>query len=193
MTGFNLYLRFIRLNFLANLQYKGWPLQMAMVLSTVISDPIAVFLLFARFGNIGARFHVHRLSRVVGGLFMIGWALARLEIVLRAPTTILLVFALVGGYAIYTGVFIISAAISFWTINALDWIYIFTNISYQITKCPPQLLPAWLKNTFLYIMPMLAFAYWPAAAIGGWDGVSPALGWLALPVGLAFLATAIMV
>jgi ABC-2 type transport system permease protein len=134
----------------------------------------------------GARFHIHRLARVFGGFFMIGWSLTRLGVVLTPINLTQLVLALTGGNLTYTGVFIFSSAISFWTIQALDWIYIFTNTSYQVAKTPPQYLPRWLKDSFTFLMPMLAFAYYPAAGIGGWGPLGP--GWLALPAGVGFIA-----
>lgn len=240
MNGFRLYWRYVRANFLANLQYKGWPFQILMVLAHVATDPVGVFLLFHRFGNVGewtlerimliyaiavtsfglaetfsrgfdyfpwhirtgefdrillrprstfvqimgARFHIHRLARVFGGLFMITWSLARLEVNFTLLNLSQLVLALAGGYLVYTGVFIFSSAISFWTINALDWIYVFTNTSYQVAKTPMQYLPRWLKYSFTFLMPMLAFAYYPAAAVGGWG--EAALGWIAFPAGMLF-------
>ena len=242
MNDFSLYWRYIRANFLANLQYKGWPIQILMVLAHVATDPVGVFLLFHRFGSVGdwtlerimliygiavtsfglaetfsrgydyfpwhirtgefdrillrprstfvqimgARFHIHRLARVFGGLFMIAWSLGRLGVSFTPVSLTQLAFALAGGYLTYTAVFIFSSAISFWTIQALDWIYIFTNTSYQVAKTPPQYLPKWLKASFTYIMPMLPFAYYPAASVGG--GGATGQGWMALPAGIAFIA-----
>lgn len=241
MNGFLLYWCYIKVNFLANLQYKGWPFQILMVFAHVFTDPVGVVLLFSRFGRIGdwtlertmliygiavtsfglaesfsrgfdyfpwqirtgefdrillrprsafvqimgARFHIHRLARVMGGFLMIGWSLAKLGVAMTPVNSAQLLLALTGGYLTYTGVFIFSSAISFWTIEALDWIYIFTNTSYQAAKTPLHYLPKWLRYSFTFLMPMLVFAYYPAAAIGGWG--APALGWLALPAGLAFL------
>ena len=53
MNGLRLYGRFIRLHFLAGLQYKGWPLMMLQALFVVITDPIGTLFLFSRFGSIG--------------------------------------------------------------------------------------------------------------------------------------------
>ncbi|HEX3047732.1 MAG TPA: ABC-2 family transporter protein [Bacillota bacterium] len=242
MSGFQLYFRYLKANFHSQLQYKGWPIQIIMVLFHVMTDPLAVLLLFSRFGNIGGwtvervmlvygmavtsfglaevfsrgfdsfpwqvrtgafdrillrprstvvqvmgmRFHLHRLSRVLGGGFMIGWSLFRQGVSLNPEQLIQLSLALAGGYLTYTGVFIFISAFIFWTIQPLNWIYLFTNCSYQVTKCPPSLLPHWLRNTFIFVMPMLVFSYYPAAAICGW-GIPPVLGWLAFPAGALFL------
>lgn len=247
MNAIGLYLKYIRINYLSGLQYKGWPLQLLSVLFVVVTEPITVFLLFWRFGAVGgwtvervmlvygiavtsfglaevfsrgfdyfpwqirtgefdrillrprntflqivaARFHMHRISRVAGGLMMVIWSLHGLGVAMTAQNTAKLLLALAGGYLTYTGVFVFTSAISFWTIQALDWIYIFTNISYQVVKSPPELLPRWLKNAFIYIMPMMVFCYYPAASVCGW-GVPEVMGWLALPVGAAFFGLSLL-
>lgn len=239
---FALYFRYLRMNYLAGLQYKGWPMQVLNVLFVVLTDPLNVILLFLRFGEIGGwapeqvllvyaialtsfglaelfsrgfdafpwqvrtgafdrillrprstvvqilgmRFHTHRLSRVVGGLGVIAWSLSKQGVSLGAVGLVQLTFALLGGYLVYTGVFIISSAIAFWTIQALDWIFIFTNGSYQVAKVPPPMLPVWLRSLFVFVLPMFVFSYYPAAAICNW-GVPAAFGWLALPAGVIFL------
>jgi ABC-2 type transport system permease protein len=247
MKSLRLYWRFIRINLLCSLQYKGWPLQMLSVLSIVAVEPIAVLLRFSRFGPVGGwraeqimlvyglavtafglaevfsrgfdyfpwqirtgefdrvllrprslfvqiigmRFHLHRISRVIGGLAMVSWALWKLHVSLTALNILMLLLAMAGGYLAYTGVFVLTSAISFWTIQALDWIYIFTNNSCDVAKCPPELLPKWLKYTFIYLMPLFLFCYYPAAAVCGW-GEPSFLGWLALPAGAGFLMLSLL-
>lgn len=249
MDSIRLYFRYIRINYLAGLQYRGWPLMVLSVLFTVVAEPLTVFLLFWRFGSVGgwtvervmlvygmavasfgfaevfsrgfdyfpwqirtgefdrillrprsaflqvvgARFHVHRLSRALGGTAMAVWALCRLHVAFSALNSAKLLLALAGGYLTYTGVFVLTSGISFWTLQALDWIYIFTNCSYQVVKSPPELLPRWLKNAFTYILPMMLFCYYPAASVCGWGGVPEALAWLALPAGAAFMLLSTLV
>ena len=248
MNGTLLYFRYLRLNFLAGLQYKGWPMQIISVMFTVVTDPLEVLLLFSRFGSIGdwsvervmlvyglaltsfglaelfsrgfdafpgqirtgmfdrvllrprstflqilgTRFHLHRLSRVVGGLFVIVWSLVRQGVRVDAAGWLQLLLALVGGTLIYTGIFVFSSAIAFWTVQQLDWVNIFTNGSYQVAKVPPHLLPGWLRHTFTFFMPMFICSYYPAATVCGWEGVPAALGWLSLPAGAAFLLASLL-
>ena len=47
MNDLRLYVKYLRLHFLAGLQYKGWPLMMLQVLIVVISEPIGVILLIS--------------------------------------------------------------------------------------------------------------------------------------------------
>ncbi|MCX7772000.1 MAG: ABC-2 family transporter protein [Clostridia bacterium] len=249
MNGLKIYLKYIRLNFLSRLQYKGWPLMVLQVLIVVITDPIGLIFLFSRFGSIGewsveriiliyamavtsfglaetfcrgfdyfpwrmirsgdfdrvllrprslfiqiagAYFHIHRMARVVGGLGAIIWCLWRMGIKMTALNSLLLFQALVGGFFAYTGVFILTSGIAFFTIQGLDWIYIFTNASYQVTRCPMDYMPKVLRYLFTFFMPMLVISYYPASALCGW-GESYLSGFMALPAGLAFLGFSMVI
>lgn len=151
------------------------------VFDRVLLRPRSTFLQI-----LGTRFHLHRLSRVIGGLFVVAWSLLRQEADMGLLPLLQLLLALVGGALVYSGIFVLSSAIAFWTVQQLDWVNIFTNGSYQVAKVPPHLLPAWLRNTFTFLMPMFICSYYPAAAVCGWEGVPASWGWLSLPAGATF-------
>ena len=247
MNDFQLYLRYIRLNLLTGLEYRGWPLMVIQVLVVVVADPISVVLLFHRFGNVGewsleriilvyamavtsfglaetfcrgldyfpwhmirsgsfdrvllrprpliiqivgTYFHLHRVSRVVAGICAIVWCLVRLGFEPTPVGIITLLLALAGGLLLYTGVFLLTSGIAFFTIQGLDWIYILTNASYQVTRCPVEYLPRMLRQAFTFAIPMLVISYYPASAVCGW-GEPLYKGLLAFPAGLAFLVMSV--
>jgi len=137
------------------------------------------------------RFHLHRLARVIGmGSLMI--LCIRMENVsLGIGDIAMLILALVSGMLVYIGIFIITSAIAFFTIEALDYVFIFTNGSYQTAKVPPKLLPDWLRRTFTYVVPMFAFCYYPIASIFGWGEARFTAYYLAFPIGVAFVEVAL--
>ena len=246
---FKVYCGLIRMHLLSGLEYKGWWLMVLQVLFVVVSDPIATFFLFSRFGSIGpwtldrimliyaiavtsfglaeslcrgfdyfpwkmirtgdfdrlllrprtlfvqvagSYFHIHRLSRVAAGLVVIFWSLNRQGIALNAVSGFILLFALLGGALMYCGVFVMSSGIAFFTIKALDWIYILTNASYQVTRCPVEYMPKVLYRAFTFFLPLLLISYYPASAACGW-GESIWKGYLALPAGGLFLLFSLLV
>ena len=136
----------------------------------------------------GSAFHIHRLSRVTIGLCAIIWALGQLGVAATPFSIAVIIMALAGGALVYSGVFIMSSGIAFYTIKALDWIYIVTNASYQVTRIPIDYMPPIFRRAFTFVVPILVISYMPAAAVCGWNGVSPLLGFLALPAGVAFIA-----
>jgi len=117
----------------------------------------------------------------------------RLEVSFTLLDGAMLIAALLGGTLCYIGVFILSAGVSFFTVREMEWIYILTNASYQVTRMPPEHMPPIFKNFFTFFMPMLVVSYYPAATLNGWSEGVPTwalgwAGWLALPAGAAFLA-----
>jgi ABC-2 type transport system permease protein len=243
MDAIKLYFKYLRMNFLAGLEYKGWPIMVLQVLIVVVTDPIGLLFLFSRFGSVGewsverivliyalavtsfglaetfcrgfdcfpwrmirtgdfdrlllrprslyiqvagSYFHIHRLSRVVGGTAAILWCLWKQDVPATPANIAILLLALAGGFFAYAGVFIMTSGLAFFTVQGLDWIYIFTNASYQVTRCPIDYMPRVLRQLFTFFMPMLVVSYYPAAAVCGW-GESRFTGLLALPAGFAFL------
>ena len=248
-SDIKVYLKYIRMQFLCGLEYKGWWLMCIQVLVVCATDPLPTFLMFNRMGSIGAwswerilliyalavtsfglaesfcrgfdyfpwrmlqtgdfdrvllrprsittqvagsYFHIHRLARAVAGLAVIFWTLNRLGIKLSPFRAAILVSALTGGFVMYCAVFILSSGVAFFTIKALDWIYILTNASYQVTRVPMDYMPRLMKNTFTFIMPVLVISYYPAAVICGWSEKAW-MGFLPLPAGLAFMGVSMAV
>lgn len=133
-------------------------------------------------------FHLHRLSRVVSGLAASLWCLWRLNVP-PEPWRVLLLYSLAGGFIFYCGIFVLSSGISFYTIKGLDWIYLFTNVGCQITRCPTEYLPGPMRSVFTFLIPVLVISYYPASVLCGW-GEPLWKGLLALPVGATFLGVA---
>lgn len=242
MRELKLYFKYIRLNFLSGLEYKGWWIMVIQVMIVVITDPLGLILLFSRFGSIGewsaerilliyamavtsfglaetfcrgfdcfpwrmirsgdfdrillrpsslfvqisgSYFHIHRVSRVISGIGAIIWCLRKLGVHPTLLNITIIVLALIGGFLAYAGVFVMTSGIAFFTIQGLDWIYIFTNASYQVTRIPMNYMPKTLRNLFTFFMPMLVISYYPASAVCGW-GESYLKGLCALPAGFAF-------
>lgn len=246
MKEIKLYFKYLKMNLLSGLQYKGWPMMILQVLLSVVTDPIGLILMFSRFGSIGSwsmerilfiyaiavtsfglaetfcrgfdyfpwamlrtggfdrlllrprpvslqvaasYFHIHRITRVVSGLAAMVWCLWKMGFVPGILEILMLLLALAGGFLTYSGVFVMTSGLAFFTIKGLDWIYIFTNASYQVTRCPMDYMPRALKTMFTFFMPMLVISYYPASAACGW-GEPLWRGFLALPGGFLFLLIA---
>ena len=249
IKGLRLYFKFMKMHILSGLEYKGWWMMCVQTAFVVITDPIAVILMFSRFGGIGnwsmekilliyalavtsyglaesfcrgfdyfpwkmiqsgdfdrlllrpyslfiqvasSYFHLHRLPRPITGIIAVIWLLNRMNVQFSPQNIFILVLALLGGLLTYTGVYIMTSGIAFFTVKGLDWIYILTNASYQVTRCPVDYMPKILWGAFTFFMPMLVISYYPASAICGW-GEPLITGFLALPAGLAFLGFSLII
>lgn len=130
-------------------------------------------------------FHIHRVSRAVAGIAVIVWMLGRLQVAMTPLGLLVLVLGLTGGTVLYTGIFVLTSGIAFFTIKTLDWIYILTNASYQVTRVPVQYMPRLMHRVFTFMIPILVISYYPASVICGW-GEPAWTGLMALPAGLLF-------
>ena len=139
----------------------------------------------------GSNFRLGRVPWAVLGIIGLIWLLSLLNVPLNFINSIVLIFALIGGFLTYIGVFILTSGLAFFTIKGLDWIYIFSN-NRQLTKCPIDYIPKALRNIFTFIMPMLVISYYPASLICGW-GEPAFTGFLALPVGIVFLCISLLI
>ncbi len=137
-------------------------------------------------------FHIHRLARVFTGLALVIICLARQGIPATPFVVLGVILSLMGGMAMYMGVFVMSSGIAIFTIQALDWIFIFTNASYQVTRIPMEYMPLVFKRLFTFVLPMLVISYYPASAISGW-GEPKWTAFLAIPAGFAFLFVSLLV
>ena len=140
----------------------------------------------------GSVCHIHRLSRVAGGIFIMVWCAIRMEIIIGAAGIVSLVLGLCGGFLMYSGVFILTSGVAFFTIEGLDWIYILTNVSYNVTKCPADYMPDALRRLFTFLLPVLVISYYPASNLCGW-GEAYWKGFAALPAGILFLLLSLAV
>ena len=141
---------------------------------------------------IGSRFRIHRTPWAVTGIIAIIWLLWRLQVPLNLFNAIILVFALFGGFLLYTGVFIMTSGLAFFTVKGLDWIYILTSGARHVTRCPIDYLPKALWGTFTFVMPVMVISYYPASLVCGW-GEPAFTGFLALPAGAAFLGLSLLI
>ena len=137
-------------------------------------------------------FHLHRLPRPLTALAAVFWSLSRQGVVFTARNALILLSALLGGFIMYCGVFTLTSGLSFFTVKGLDWIYILTNASYQVVRCPEPYIPRTLKGMFSFLLPVLFISFYPAAAICGW-GYPAWKAYLALPAGAAFFMLSVIV
>jgi len=137
-------------------------------------------------------FHLRRVLRPIIGICIIIWCMNRLGMAFTLANVTMLIFAFIGGFLTYAGVLVMSSGIAFFTINAVDWIYIFTSASREVARVPVNYLPRVLRYMFTFFLPMLVICYFPASAMGGWGGAAWR-GWLALPAGAVFFAVGMLI
>jgi len=137
-----------------------------------------------------------RLGRLAQGAIVLIWAATTLDIVWTLPRLMLLFAAILGGASLFSGVFILQATISFWTIESLEVVNTLTYGGVQATQYPINIYDRWLRNLMIYIVPLATLNYFPALALLGRDdplGFPVWLAWGSPAVGVVFLLVSLRV
>ncbi len=145
---------------------------------------------------VGFEFGFTSIGRLAQALVAMAVAVALLDIGWTAAKVALLLGAITGGAALFAGILILQATLSFWTVESLEFVNTITYGGVEAAQYPLDIYAAWFRKFLIYVVPLGCVVYFPAAAvlgrsdmtgIGAWFGaVSPLAGFAFL--GLAFLA-----
>jgi ABC-2 type transport system permease protein len=111
---------------------------------------------------LGDDFILRRLGRIAQGaaIFLIGvntveieWTLGKLLYLPLVSLGIVLFFG---------GLFIIGSTITFWTVDSVEVINIFTYGSTELISYPMHIYPSWLRSLFTFVLPAALLNYYPA-------------------------------
>ena len=148
--------------------------------------------------QIAARqFEFRRTGRMLQGLVVLVWAGAALDVSWSAGRIGLVILAVLGGAAMFYGLFVLQATLAFWTTETLELMNAITYGGCEAGRYPLSIYRAWLRRFFTFIVPLACVSYFPAMAILGRD--DPVLGspmwfrWLSPLVGALFLMASLQV
>lgn len=145
---------------------------------------------------LGYELRLTRIGRLVQGaaVFAIGAHLAHFQ--WSAPTVALLAWAVVGGAALFSGLFILQATLAFWTVESLEAVNILTYGGVATAEYPLNVYAGWLRNFLIYVVPIGCVTYFPMlAALHRHDSLGTPDWFLPLSpaAGLAFLAVSLWI
>ena len=126
----------------------------------------------------GNEFQLHRLGRLLQGLAILGWAVVALDIVWVPWKVALLAAALVSGVLFFYALFVLQAALSFWTTESLEVMNTLTYGGAETAQYPLSIYHRYFRRFFTYVIPLGCISYFPAVAIFGIeDPLGTSLGW----------------
>ncbi len=138
----------------------------------------------------GREFALRRLGRVAQAALVLGYGLAHARAPLGALDFALVAWAILGGIAVFLGLFVIEAAISFWTLQPLEVMAILIFGGVETSVYPMQIYGPWLRRLFLGFVPIATVSYFPVLAVlhkpdpfglpGSVSFLAPLAGWLFL-------------
>ena len=102
-----------------------------------------------------------RIGRLLQSILVLAYAVPTSGIVWTFDKVITVVLMLLGGIAVFSALFILYAGISFFTIEGLEFMNIFTDGSREFGKYPMSIYGEGILKFFTYVIPIALFQYYP--------------------------------
>jgi ABC-2 type transport system permease protein len=139
----------------------------------------------------GGEVQLLRIGRMVQGLAVLIWALLHQQQPIGLRQIVLVCLAIFGGAALFTGLFVLQATLSFWTTESLEVMNTVTYGGTETAQYPLTIYRPWFRRFFTFVVPLACVGYLPILGI-----LRPAeLSWwtpfLAPLAGFAFLFVAL--
>ena len=131
-----------------------------------------------------------RIGRLMLGVSIIVWSLTQIHVVWNLTRLILIFSILAGTTCLFYGLFVIQAALCFWTVEGLEIMNAVTYGGAETGSYPLSIYRTWFQHLFTYVVPLGWITYFPAVILLGRPNESPLpspLLWISPIVGAAFL------
>jgi ABC-2 type transport system permease protein len=143
----------------------------------------------------GADFAFHRAGRWLYGAVILVWGLVNAGIAWSPARIILLAETIAGVTVLFLGVFVATAAVTFWTVQSLELLAIVSNGSMDAASYPATVYRRFMRRFLFYIVPIGTVTYFPVAALLGRPdplGTPEWFGWVAPAAAPLFLAASFL-
>ncbi len=116
---------------------------------------------------LGSRFELTRLGRMFQAVVMLIYAIATAQIRWTAGRVITLVFMMAGGMAVFAGLFLVYAALCFFTLDGLEFMNVLTDGAREYGKYPLDIYGKRVLRFATFIVPYSLIQYYPLQYILG--------------------------
>jgi len=144
---------------------------------------------------LGYEVRLSRVGRMLQGLAVVVLATHLAPIDWTPATVAIAVWAVAGGVALFAGILVLQATISFWTIESLEAMNVLTYGGVQAAQYPLNIYADWFRRVLTFGVPLACVAYYPVLAILQRPDPLGAPDWI-LPLtplaGFAFLAVSFL-
>lgn len=141
---------------------------------------------------LGTEFTLKRIGRFVQGFVIMVWSLTTLHVKLNLQTIWLLGASFLGSVALFLGIVIIQATLTFWTIESLEIMNVLTYGGVETAQYPLGIYNKWFQQFFTFIIPLGCVSYFPLVAVLGKDILVPLwFCYLSPMAGIVFLLVAL--
>jgi ABC-2 type transport system permease protein len=144
----------------------------------------------------GQELTLRRIGRFAQGFAVLIWAASTLNVDWSVAKVGLLFFAVFGGAALFAGLIVLQATLSFWSTESLEIMNTVTYGGVEATQYPVVVYREWFRNIFIYVVPLASASYFPVVAIIGRTdamGTSTLFQYLSPLIGFAFFIACLQV
>jgi ABC-2 type transport system permease protein len=141
----------------------------------------------------GSRFEFSRIGRLFFSTVILIWAAINISADWTPLKIAALVLMIASGVMIFTGIFILAASISFWTVQGLEIANIFTDGGREMTQYPLNIYHTWVRRFFTFVIPFGCVNYLPLIYILGRQGGNDPLYAFTPLMGFLFLVPCLLV
>lgn len=180
---------------LAESIFRGFD-QFASLLKSGDFDRLMVRPRSTAFQVMSRELELGRAGRLLQGLVVLLWGLEKLPGGLCFASLVPVGFAILGGIALFGGLFILQATMAFWTIESLEVWNTLTYGGVETAQYPLSIYQPWFRRVFTFLIPLACINYFPVLAILGRDAGSEftRLGHMLSPLaGFVFLAVSLFI
>ncbi len=114
---------------------------------------------------LGSKFMLRRIGKILVGVGIVFSAVGMNPIDWTPLKVLLTTIVVVSQVAFFGGLFIIGATITFWTVESIEVINIFTYGGTYMISHPMHIFPRTLRHFFTYVIPAAFLNYYPALYI----------------------------
>jgi viologen exporter family transport system permease protein len=139
---------------------------------------------------------VLRVGRFSQGLLVLLWAAWAVEVDWTLLDAALVVGSVLGGAAIFIGLFVMQATMAFWTIESLEIANTLTYGGVETAQYPLEIYNSWFRRFFTFVVPLACINFFPAIAIldrPAPPGFQSWIPWCSPMVGFVFLALSVKI
>ena len=108
---------------------------------------------------------IRRFGRIAQGLVTLGLAVSWLDLTWTAPKVLVALSAIVSGVVIFTAIWVIGAAITFWTVETSEVTNVFTYGGELLVSYPMSIYAENLRRFFTFVVPLVFVSYLPGLYI----------------------------
>lgn len=116
---------------------------------------------------LGSKIEFTRIGRILQAIIMLIYGIMKSDVTWSYDRIFTVVFMIIGGTVVFTGIFIIYAALCFFTIEGLEFMNIFTDGAREYGKYPVSIYGKRVLQICTFIIPFALVQYYPLLYVLG--------------------------